>query len=211
MDIFIVKYYFTWSTNYYFLLSPPLKWLRNERLSKATNYVSSLEKANEVRKNTQCALKPGFLLVPLAATVRRPLRSPAALWFSYVACRSYARSFLLAGGRVCRSHAHEVGRTTPEMAPITIRKKLQLLLLLRRRQLQMMQSSQRHHRFWVHLIFTARKAYGQFHTLMEELRDHDREYFLWYLLWSPSSLLIPYHLAIWVLPYDMLSLPWNWD
>ena len=127
-------------------------------------------------------IKPGFHIAPLAVTVRRLLRSPAASWFPYVASRSYPQLFLLAGGRVCCSRAQEVGQVIPKMVLGTRRKKLLLLLLLRIRQLQMKQSSQRHHRFWVRAIFTARKAYGQFHTLIEELRSHDREYFFRYLL-----------------------------
>ena len=48
-----------------------------------------------------------------------------------------------------------------------------LLVLIRLR----LQQKRRKHRFWVRRIFQLRERYGAYHTLVQEMRLFDREYF----------------------------------
>lgn len=57
-------------------------------------------------------------------------------------------------------------------------KNLLLVLLLKKRQLRVTHSHKRKHRMWVRKIFLERKAKGEYHQLIQELRIYDHEFFL---------------------------------
>ena len=50
-----------------------------------------------------------------------------------------------------------------------------LLLAALRRRIQ--RKKRKKHRFWVRAIFKERRRYGAYHTLVQELRMFDREFF----------------------------------
>ena len=58
---------------------------------------------------------------------------------------------------------------------------ISLLLILRRkrkrRRDEKNKRTRQKHRFWVRDIFKLREEYGEYHRLVQELREGDREYF----------------------------------
>ena len=54
---------------------------------------------------------------------------------------------------------------------------LLVIALLRRKKKLLQRKPYKKKRFWVRRIFERRKELGQYHTLVQELRFHDREYF----------------------------------
>ena len=66
-----------------------------------------------------------------------------------------------------------------------LKEKLLLLLLLRRRRrkrILLKSCSRSAPRFWVRKIYEKREAFGEYHRLVQELRNEDREYYFRYLI-----------------------------
>ena len=61
-----------------------------------------------------------------------------------------------------------------------------ILLLLESRRLLQRENRGNQRRFWVRPIFTARKTYGCYHTLVQELRLGDREWYFKFIRMSPE-------------------------
>ena len=77
------------------------------------------------------------------------------------------------------------------MAPINKRLLLQINLvcmiaLLRHRRIKV-KKEKRKHKLWVRQFFLQRQEQGQFHTLFQELKLHDREYFFRFVKVNYSS------------------------
>ena len=51
------------------------------------------------------------------------------------------------------------------------------LLLIMRRRRKIEKNPRRAPRFWIRQIFVLREEYGEYHRLIQELREGDREYF----------------------------------
>ena len=67
----------------------------------------------------------------------------------------------------------------------TFDEELLLLLLLRRkrkRSLRKKKTRRSSPRFWVRSIFEKREKFGEYHRLVQELRNEDREYFFRYYI-----------------------------
>ncbi|CAH3176401.1 unnamed protein product, partial [Porites evermanni] len=60
---------------------------------------------------------------------------------------------------------------------------LLILSILRRRRAR---TIPRRHRFWVRQIYQKREELGAYHTLVQELRLHDREFFFRFTRMSPE-------------------------
>ena len=52
-----------------------------------------------------------------------------------------------------------------------------ILTAIQHRRKREQQKNKRKHRFWIREIFKNRQNFGTFHTLVQELRLHDREFF----------------------------------
>eukprot|EP00794_Sanderia_malayensis_P014938 gene14938-16478_t len=65
-------------------------------------------------------------------------------------------------------------------------KLLLIVALLRRKRKLLWKKQYRRKRIWVREIFQERESKGQFHTLLQELRLHDREYYFRYMRMSPE-------------------------
>ena len=61
-----------------------------------------------------------------------------------------------------------------------------ILLLLESRRLLQRENRGNQRRFWVRPIFTARKTYGCYHTLVQELRLGDREWYCKFIRMAPE-------------------------
>lgn len=71
-------------------------------------------------------------------------------------------------------------KTKNKMADFFDDEELLLLLLRRRRRRRRIRASKFNRatpRFWVRKIFQRREEYGEYHHLVQELRNEDREYF----------------------------------
>ena len=66
------------------------------------------------------------------------------------------------------------------------RRKLLLLILLRRRRARRLARASRKGRIWVRQIFSERTTKGEYHTLVQEMRLHDHEYFFKQFRMSPA-------------------------
>ena len=92
-----------------------------------------------------------------------------------------ARKSRVGMGPINKQTKLEFGANIWKMAPTNQRRALQacyfLILAVLKRRRQRGRKEKRKHRFWVRSIFQKREELGAFHTLAQELRLDDREYF----------------------------------